>query len=45
MVHHLVKDIASIAGESGFNKDHYYTHQIPADYLWGTNPDDPNIPP
>ncbi len=45
MVHHLVKDIAFIARESGFDRDHYYTHQIPADYLWGTNPDDPNIPP
>jgi hypothetical protein len=44
MVHHLVKDIALIARKSGFNKDHYYSHQIPADYLWGTNPDDPNIP-
>ncbi|UCH95126.1 MAG: hypothetical protein JSV88_33435, partial [Candidatus Aminicenantes bacterium] len=45
MVYHMVKDIAAIARESDFNKDHYYTHQIPADYLWGTNPDDPNIPP
>jgi len=44
MVHHLVKDIAFIARQSGFNKDHYYTHQIPADYLFGTKPDDPNIP-
>lgn len=45
MVHHLVKDIVYIARESGFNRDHYYTHQIPADYLWGTNPNDPNITP
>jgi hypothetical protein len=44
MVHHLVKDIAFIARKSGFKKDHYYTHQIPADYLFGSNPNDPNIP-
>ena len=45
MVHHMVKDITRIARESGFNRDHYYTHQIPADYLWGGNPGDPDITP
>jgi hypothetical protein len=45
MVYHMVKDIATLARESGFAKNRYYTHQIPGDYLWGTNPRDPAIPP
>lgn len=43
MVHHYVKDMTSIARDSGFAKNHYFTHQIPGDYLWGTRPNDPNI--
>jgi hypothetical protein len=44
MVHHYVKDMASIARSTGFNRSRYYTHQIPADYLFGTRPNDPSIP-
>ncbi|MCP5103164.1 MAG: hypothetical protein GY950_07290, partial [bacterium] len=31
MVYHYVKDMAAIARDNGFPRDHYYTHQIPAD--------------
>lgn len=44
MVYHYVKDMATIARESGFEKDHYYSHQIPGDYLFGNRPNDPGIP-
>jgi Viral BACON domain len=44
LVYHYVKDMTDIARSSGFTKDHYYTHQIPGDYLFGTRPNDPNIP-
>ncbi len=44
MVAHFVKDMAAIARSSGFPRDRYYTHQIPADYLFGTRPDDPALP-
>ncbi|MDQ1355379.1 MAG: hypothetical protein QG657_5689 [Acidobacteriota bacterium] len=44
MIHRYVKDMAAIARASGFDKTHYYSHQIPGDYLFGTRPDDPNIP-
>jgi hypothetical protein len=44
MVYHYVKDMANIARNSGFPKSHYFTHQIPADYLFGTRPNDPAIP-
>jgi hypothetical protein len=44
MVAHYVKDIATIARESGIARNHYYTHQIPADYLFSTRPNDPAIP-
>ena len=44
MVAHYVKDMVAIARESGFARSHYYTHQIPADYLFGTRPNDPAIP-
>lgn len=44
MVYHYVKDMAKIARDSGFPKNHYYTHQIPADYLFGTRPNDSLIP-
>jgi len=45
MVYHFVKDMASIARQSGFSKEQYYTHQIPGEYLWGNNPDDPSSVP
>lgn len=41
MVHHLVKDMAATAVAAGFKQNQYYSHQIPADYLWGTRPNDP----
>ncbi|MCP5108327.1 MAG: hypothetical protein GY950_33380 [bacterium] len=44
MVYHYVKDMATIAGDSGFDKDKYFSHQIPGDYLFGTRPNDPLIP-
>ncbi|HLP62390.1 MAG TPA: BACON domain-containing protein, partial [Candidatus Deferrimicrobium sp.] len=44
MVYHYVKDMAAIARASGFAKNHYYTHQIPGDYLFGTRPNDPDNP-
>ncbi len=44
MVYHYVKDMAKIARDSGFPKSHYYSHQIPADYLFGTRPNDSLIP-
>ncbi|MCP5045993.1 MAG: hypothetical protein GY940_02405 [bacterium] len=36
--------MAAIAKLAGFVENHYYSHQIPADYLRGTRPDDPKIP-
>ena len=42
-VHHYVKDMAEIALKSGFQADHYFTHQIPADYIGGTRPGDSSI--
>ena len=44
LVAHYVKDMAKIARDSGFPKKQYYTHQIPADHLFGTRPNDPLIP-
>ncbi len=44
MVYHFVKDMATTARASGFEKDHYYSHQIPGDYLFGNRPGDPGIP-
>jgi hypothetical protein len=44
LVYHYVKDMTSIARDSGFPKDQYFTHQIPGDYLFGTRPNDPQIP-
>jgi len=44
MVYHYVKDMATIARASGFDKERYYSHQIPGDYLFGNRPDDPGIP-
>jgi len=42
MVHHFVVDVAKWASEAGIAADQWYSHQIPADYLYGTNPGDPN---
>jgi len=44
LVAHYVKDMASIARNSEFPKKQYYTHQIPADHLFGTQPNDPDHP-
>jgi hypothetical protein len=44
MIYHYVKDMAEIARDSGFDKDKYYSHQIPGDYLFGNRPNDPSIP-
>ena len=38
MVHNLTLDAAKWASEAGISPDRWYSHQIPADYLWGTNP-------
>jgi hypothetical protein len=44
MVYHWVKDMVDLAKASGFPGDQYFTHQIPADYLFGTRPSDlPNL--
>jgi hypothetical protein len=44
MVYHYVKDMVDLAKASGFPGDQHFTHQIPADYLFGTRPNDPLIP-
>ena len=44
LVYHYVKDMANIVRSSGFDRDKYYSHQIPADHLFGTRPNDPAIP-
>ncbi|UCH96041.1 MAG: hypothetical protein JSV88_04105 [Candidatus Aminicenantes bacterium] len=44
LVANYVKDMSGIARDSGFPKAQYFTHQIPADYLFGTRPNDPLIP-
>ena len=41
MVAHFVRDAAKWASESGIPADRWYSHQIPGDYLFGTNPDTP----
>lgn len=38
MVHHFVLDLANWVAESGIAAERWYTHQIPADYLFGTAP-------
>jgi len=44
LVAHYVKDMADLARASGFPGDQYFTHQIPADFLFGTRPTDiPNL--
>ncbi len=44
LVYHFVKDMVDIAKDSGFPGNQYFTHQIPADHLFGTRPNDPLIP-
>jgi len=39
MVHNFVKDLAKWASEADIPPEKWYSHQIPADYLWGKNPD------
>ena len=45
MVHHFVMDMAKQVDQAGIPADRWYTHQIPADYLFGTNPDMTNLNP
>ncbi len=41
LVYHWVRDIIVIARAEGIPADRLFTHQIPADYLFGTYPDYP----
>jgi hypothetical protein len=41
MVAHFVRDAAKWASESGIPVDRWFSHQIPGDYLFGTNPATP----
>lgn len=38
MVHHLILDTAGWVREAGIAADRWFSHQIPADYLFGTKP-------
>ncbi len=38
MVNQCIKDLAKWASEAGVSTEHWFSHQIPADYLFGTNP-------
>jgi len=42
MVHNLVTDTAGWARAAGIPADRWYSHQIPADYLFGTKPSGDN---
>jgi len=42
MVHNFSKDMAKWASSAGIPADKWYSHQIPGDYLFGTNPSLPN---
>jgi hypothetical protein len=42
VVHHFLIDMAKWALEAGIPADNWYSHQIPGDYLFGTNPETPN---
>lgn len=44
LVAHYVHDITALAASAGLDMSRYYTHQIPADYLFGTRPNDPAMP-
>lgn len=39
VVQNFVKDMAKWSYEAGIDTDKWYSHQLPADYLFGTNPD------
>ena len=39
MVHHFAMDVARWVAEAEISADRWYSHQIPGDYLFGTNPD------
>jgi hypothetical protein len=41
MVHNFVMDMARWVAETGIDVEKWYSHQIPADYLYGTKPDSP----
>lgn len=46
MVHNFVKDMAKWASEAGIPATQWYSHQVPTDYLNGTNPSMmPNLNP
>ncbi|HNX97392.1 MAG TPA: hypothetical protein PKK12_06905, partial [Candidatus Aminicenantes bacterium] len=40
LIAHYVADVAGWARETGFPMDRYFTHQIPADYLFGSKAGD-----
>ena len=42
MVFNLNKDLAKWANEAGISSEKWYSHQIPGDYMWGHNPNDPH---
>ncbi|MFC2142296.1 hypothetical protein ACFLR7_05130 [Acidobacteriota bacterium] len=39
MVHNCARDLARWASEAGIPAERWFSHQIPGDYLFGTNPD------
>jgi len=41
MVHRFILDLARWAREAGIDPQKWYSHQIPTDYLFGTNPSMP----
>jgi len=43
MVYNFVKDMAKWAQEAGIPSEKWFSHQIPADYLFGTSPDTGNL--
>ncbi|MCX7973446.1 MAG: hypothetical protein N3B16_02985, partial [Candidatus Aminicenantes bacterium] len=43
MVHNFVKDMARWMNEAGIPPEKWFSHQIPADYLWGSNPSWPEL--
>ncbi len=45
LVHHLAQDAAGWAVDEGIPSDRWYSHQIAADYMFGTKPDDPVLNP
>ncbi|MDH7513940.1 MAG: Ig-like domain-containing protein [Clostridiales bacterium] len=43
MVHNFVKDLARWMSEAGIPSEKWFSHQIPTDYLWGSNPTWPEL--